>query len=102
MARLAALGYRVLPARMCKGQPISAFTADEKRQLAASEHQRWMRERFIEGYVYGPHSDDQRRIHCDMRPFNSLPDMEKRIDDALIDAIPHTLREMGLVLVKDS
>jgi len=101
LARLAALGYRVLPASTCPQAPIAAFTPDEKRQLAVSEHQRWMRERFIEGYVYGPHSDDHRRIHRDMQLFNALPDKERRIDDALIEAIPHTLRKMGLALVKE-
>ncbi len=100
--RLAVFGYRI-----CRDAPglkgvVKSFTAAEKKCLAVSEHKRWMRERLVEGYVYGDApKNDKLRLNPDIQQFEPLVQKEKRLDNDQIDAIWRVLKKMGLVVVKE-
>lgn len=51
-----------------------------KEHLAECEHQRWMGERIMDGWVYGPEKDPEKRTHPLLIAFDELSDSEKKKD----------------------
>lgn len=52
--------------------------------LAELEHRRWMMERRLSGWQYGPVRDDARRIHPDLKPYDELDDDIRQFDRAMV------------------
>lgn len=65
---------------------------DERQALAELEHRRWMADRRMNGWRYGPIRDDKRKFHPDLVHFDQLPaevrDLDFAIVDWLIDNMP--------------
>lgn len=55
-------------------------------ELAALEHLRWMAERRLSGWQYGPVRDDLRRTHPDLVPWTALPEASRRFDREIVTA----------------
>ena len=48
--------------------------------LAKNAHDTWARQRFSEGWRYGPQRDDAKKEHPDLVPYEDLPESEKEYD----------------------
>ena len=48
--------------------------------LAVEEHLRWEASHLAMGYVYGPKTDEVKKIHEDIRPFEELPAVTRHYD----------------------
>jgi hypothetical protein len=53
-------------------------------RIAAVEHARWMAERHLGGWQYGPQRDNVRRHHPDLKPYAELEDSKKAYDRAVV------------------
>lgn len=65
-----------------------SHSAEMIEALAVAEHRRWMADRIVSGWRYGPDRDDARRIHPHIRPYDELSETEKRKDrDTVLTAM---------------
>lgn len=72
------------------------FTAEELDRLSQMEHDRWVRERQAQGWVYGPVRDNDRKIHPDLILWDELTEEAKEKDRVMIRNIPNALAKVGL------
>ncbi|MGB7962031.1 MAG: RyR domain-containing protein [Propionicimonas sp.] len=88
--KLRAVDYGILPIHDRAPQPV-AFTDDEVEIMAAMEHDRWMTERRLAGWVYAKDRDiDRKRSPC-LVPYADLPENLKKWDRQSVRAIPDIL-----------
>lgn len=68
------------------GLPLPDLAADPAllERLAELEHRRWMMERHLSGWQYGPVRDNARRIHPDLQPYAALEDEIRGYDRAMV------------------
>jgi len=66
--------------------------------LAKNAHDRWARQRFADGWQYGPRRDDERKEHPCLVPYESLPDSEKAYDRMMALETVRALVAFGYVL----
>lgn len=59
--------------------------------LAEIEHRRWMADKYIAGYTYGPERDEERLLHPDLIDWESLSEADKEKDRDNIRRIPMLL-----------
>jgi hypothetical protein len=64
----------------CRARYQELKEADRLIPYFAMEHNRWLRNQRLHGWVYGPQRDNRARIHPLMVPFASLPDHQQRKD----------------------
>lgn len=74
----------------------SAFTAEEVDYLSQMEHDRWVRERQAQGWVYGPARDNAKKIHSDLILWADLTEDAKEKDRVMVRNIPQALSRVGL------
>jgi hypothetical protein len=74
--------------------PEAPFPPDETalEALAQLEHRRWMADKHLAGYSYGPERDEDRMLHPDLIPWDELSDSDKEKDRDNIRQIPHLLK----------
>ena len=65
--------------------------ADMLEALAQLEHRRWMADKHLAGYSYGPERDEDRMLHPDLVPWESLSESDKEKDRENIRQIPKLL-----------
>lgn len=63
--------------------------------LAQLEHRRWMADKYLAGYSYGPVRDEDRMLHPDLVPWEALSEADKEKDRENIRQIPNLLRLQG-------
>jgi len=78
--------------------PDFAFTDSEIETLAQKEHERWMLERKVRGYAYGPQRDATH--HPDLVDWQHLTDGAKEKDRAAVRQIPLILRQAGFQILR--
>ncbi|MGX6647858.1 RyR domain-containing protein [Maricaulaceae bacterium MS644] len=81
-AKLASLGFDIEPLtrgdlspsrRPTIAKGVAVFrTASELMAVARLEHSRWMADRLLDGWRYGPERDNDRRLHPNLVPFEEL------------------------------
>jgi hypothetical protein len=49
-------------------------------RLAENAHDLWAAQRLSEGWTYGPHRDDARKLHPCLVPYGQLTESEKEYD----------------------
>ncbi len=49
-------------------------------RLAKNAHENWAKLRIAEGWLYGPHRDDEQKRHPNLVPYEQLPESEKQYD----------------------
>ena len=95
-AKLASLGFdlepwlalpddqRHWPPKLAAGQRLFLGEAD---RLAAArlEHDRWMADRRVNGWRWGPERDNEKKIQPYLRPFDDLPEDVQAYDLAIVD-----------------
>jgi len=74
-------------------QAVNDPTIFEK--LSEMEHRRWMAERHMDGWRYGPKRDDARKIHPLLVPYEQLPESEKNKDKDMIQNIRNLVASPG-------
>ncbi len=75
----------------CRARIRELTDAGRLAPYLAMEHNRWIRNQSLHGWVYGPERDNRARIHPLMVPFDSLPEAQKTKDkdayDVLLDVL---------------
>jgi hypothetical protein len=94
--KLDAIGCVIVPESA--GAPAFAFTDAEIELLAQMEHQRWMRERQAQGYVYGPDREGKR--HPDLVDWQDLTENAREKDRQAVREIPAILHEAGFQILR--
>ena len=101
-AKLQDIGYRI--ARFgpddLRQSTDHAFSEDERTRLMEIEHDIWLRDRLLQGYEYAPVTNDALRLHRDVVGFQDQLPEDKRLDQAIVDAIPAALRKRQYKLVR--
>jgi len=64
-------------------------------QLAALEHERWMAERRLSGWHWGPERDNGRHIHPDLVPYAKLGEGGRRFAREMVVATFDAVRQTG-------
>ena len=96
--KLRAIGSRPVPRGSA---PPFFFSEDEVELLARLEHARWMAERVVDGWRYGPVRDDARRIHDLLVPWEQLAENARERDRIAVRAIPTLLERVGRTIARD-
>jgi hypothetical protein len=119
--KLAAAGYRMVPAR--GRRRAFAFPRSVLERLAEQEHERWVRMKVAGGWRHAPNTDKVRLLHRALLPWRKLsaaelaarygpaavgalgrkvlPQREKAKDRLLVRGIPKILAEAAYMIVKD-
>jgi len=82
------------------GQDLSIFdkvAGDPElfEKLSEMEHRRWMAERLMDGWSYGPKRDNRKKIHDLLIPYGELADEEKDKDKDMIQNIKNLVTSAG-------
>jgi len=87
--------------RLCNATAYSVHASEEEtafppdaemmEKLAQLEHRRWMAEKYLAGYSYGEERDEDRMLHPDLIPWQTLPEDDREKDRESIRAIPALL-----------
>lgn len=72
------------------------LAAEEIELLSQMEHDRWMRERLAQGWVWGAVRDNAKKIHPDLIPWADLTEEVKEKDRVMVRNIPNALATVGL------
>lgn len=76
------------------------FTREEIELLAMREHERWMDERTLRGWSYGPVTNTQARVHNCLVPWEQLPEDQKEKDRNTVRTLPAVLAKVRLKVVR--
>lgn len=72
------------------------MTDEDVETLAVLEHERWNRERILQGWSLGGQKDIANRLSPYLRPFNELPVNMQDYDRDAVRSLPRILDELGL------
>jgi len=117
-AKLAAIGYAMVPARGNEA-PLQ-FTPADVEQMAEIEHDRWLRHGLDSGWRWGEQRDDVRKLHPSLLLWSqatgevgrhpteflaaigpgALTEEDKEKDRVLVRGIPSILAQAGYTIVK--
>ncbi len=101
--KLRALDYHA--AERVSGDPgvlITELNTQQIELLARMEHQRWMAERFMAGWSYGPEKDTPNRISPYLVPWDEVPDNVQEYDRDFARILPHVLKLGGWEIRRNS
>ncbi|WP_067479983.1 RyR domain-containing protein [Actinomadura hibisca] len=96
--KLAAVGATLAP-HVGEGPPF-CFEDEEVELLARVEHVRWVEERGRAGWSFGPHRDDERRLHPQMKDWAALDEENREKDRDAVRALPRILADAGFQIVR--
>ncbi|MFH1330140.1 MAG: RyR domain-containing protein [Actinomycetota bacterium] len=91
-AKLALVGLEVVAG---EEPPIFATGEDDVELLAEIEPGRWVVERLLSGWRWGPAKDVKPRVSPYLVPWDELPDGIRKWDSVFIRAIPESLAGLG-------
>lgn len=93
------LGFELIPSGEAVPLEI-VITPGQLEILSRQSHQRWMAERYRQGWTYGAKRDDARKHDPSLVAWDSLPEGEKEKCRAPIHNIPLLIRRAGLQIRK--
>jgi hypothetical protein len=73
-------------------RPEATFTPEEVELLAEMEHARWVDERVLAGWIYGPQRDASARTNPNLVPWAQLDDDTKKYDRNAVNKIPELVK----------
>jgi hypothetical protein len=84
----------------CDGNDLSPLDTAENNPeffelLSEMEHRRWMAERLMDGWRYGPERNNAKKIHHLIVPYEQLSDVEKNKDKDMIKNIRNLVKSDG-------
>lgn len=104
--KLKGIGYTVAPLTdwdepLVDFEQMSIGETTALEAMAEWEHERWMREKEQNGWMYAdiPEQDVEKKRHPDLKAYKDLTEAVKGYDRAYIRSIPKTLCRMDLKLV---
>jgi hypothetical protein len=74
--------------------PGLEFSPEEVDLLAEMEHERWVKEKSSQGFVYGTSRNERKKIHPCLVPWSKLPEGEKEKDRITVRGIPAFLAKV--------
>lgn len=106
IAMLTDIGYHI--EKIEAGKKVKhavKLKTEDLNKLAKIEHETWVRERLMEGWACvkdgkKARKDPRRHIHKDAVCFKDLPEEERKVNRAIVKAIPEALIECDYKLVK--
>ena len=98
-SQIQAIGCDIVPIDSWD-EPLFTFSDDEIEFLARREHERWMQERILNGWRFGPAKDTTQKISPYLIPYHLLEDDIRDYDRNSIRAIPHILAKLDLKMVR--
>jgi hypothetical protein len=94
--KVRALGYRLVDMNDADaGVRVDGFSPDERTLLGKMEHQRWMAERFVGGWVYGKEKDIEGRVSPYLVPWDMVPPAIQEYDFRFADVLPALVKFAG-------
>ncbi len=91
--KVRAVGCHITPeGAQDPGAIVDDFTGEEVELLAKMEHQRWMAERFLQGWVYGAVKDTKNRISPYLVSWEKLSMDVQDYDRNIVRILPGVLR----------
>jgi hypothetical protein len=96
--KLNAVGARVVPMLTVRPQPVE-FSADDVELMAHMEHDRWTAQKTIDGWKYGPRSEEK-KTHPSLIHYDKLDESEKDKDRDTVRQIPNILATVGIDVVR--
>ena len=70
-------------------------------KLARNAHEIWARQRVADGWRWGPHRDDQRKLHPSLVPYEELPESEKVYDRSAAMETVKAILGLGFRISRD-
>ena len=101
LVKLRAVGCSLGPLVHWKAESFR-FPDDDVETMAKMEHERWMVERLLGGWVYGPTRDEEAKTNPDLIPWAKLPDGEKEFNRQTIRGYPGLLAKAGFEIYRRS
>ncbi len=95
--KLALAGYVMMPAR--SDEPALEFPGGDLEQLAALEHDLWMRSRLASGWRLGSPTNEDPLQNEYLVPYEEVPEAIKESDRDLVRGIPRILAHAGYAVV---
>jgi len=83
-----------------KPDPSFQFSPEEIEKLAEIEHRRWIADRKLSGWTYGPTKDLKLKHHPMLVDWEFLPEVEREKDRDFIRAIPAILEVAGFAICR--
>jgi ryanodine receptor 2 len=68
-------------------------------RLARNVHDAWARERFADGWRWGPRREEAAKLHPSLVPFDELPENEKKYDRIAVGETLKALCALGYRIV---
>lgn len=98
--KLFSIGYGIRPIEDGATARTPDLLDEEVERLATMEHERWCRERRLQGFSYGPKRITGSKVHPDLKPYRDLDPDTQRYDVQAVTAIPVILAELGYELFR--
>ncbi len=70
-------------------------------QLARNAHEVWAQQRMAEGWRWGAHRDDTRKLHPSLVPYEQLPESEKEYDRSTAMQTVKAILALGFRISKE-
>jgi hypothetical protein len=98
--KLLSIGYGIRKWREDGPVPSIKFSKKQVAELACLEHERWNRERLLQGWKYGPKRDRENKISPYLVEFSKLPTDIQMYDIQTVVAIPKIAKKLGFEIYK--
>jgi hypothetical protein len=85
------IGFDIGPLTDWNSPSSFRFSPEDVESLAVLEHERWMKEKLADRWVYGSARDDREKTHPSLVPYDRLPESEKEKDRNAVRMIPRIL-----------
>ena len=99
-----AVKVRQIGCHLKRGMPDPSFrfSPEEIEKLAEIEHRRWMADRKLSGWTYGPSRDSKLKHHPMLVEWEHLPEAEREKDREFIREIPAILQRAGFAISRST
>ncbi len=77
------------------------LSESERQALAIVEHRRWLNERLLSGWTYNEKRVDFARTHDLLRPWEEIPEVDRRLDLTMPERLQAGIRSIGLDLKRE-
>jgi hypothetical protein len=96
--KLAMTGYIFIKGR--GSEKTAEFSPGEIEKLAKLEHDRYVKQKFTDGWKQASKTDKSKKLHRFLVDWDILPETEKEKDRVLVRGIPQILARAGYIMVK--
>jgi hypothetical protein len=99
--KLKQLGITLQKAPSGEKIELLELTPEEELILSKHEHTRWLWQKILQGYVYGPEKSDEKMTHPNILPWEKLTNADQEKDRENVRLIPKIIREAGYKAVRE-